>query len=126
MSRARPATSRRPLRVDVSRRTAADAPGVRSIATWAAAALGPRGVGAELSVQLVSPAASRRLNRDYRGKDRPTNVLSFPSTAPVGVMPRPLGDIVVKGKTRPVAIFEVQGRAGATIEAGPGVPPSRA
>jgi adenylate cyclase len=40
---------------------------------------------------------------------------------------RPLGDIVVKGKTKPVAIFEVTGRAGApgaTIDSEPGVPPS--
>ncbi len=32
---------------------------------------------------------------------------------------RPLGDVVVKGKTRPVAIFEVLGRAGADTIAAP-------
>lgn len=34
--------------------------------------------GAELSVMLVGSARMRRLNRDYRGIDRTTDVLSFP------------------------------------------------
>ena len=84
-----------PLRVDVGRRTQAKAPSAKSIAGWAAAALGARAADAEIAVQIVTPAAIRRLNRDYRGKDTPTNVLSFPSTAPAGVVPRPLGDIVI-------------------------------
>ena len=83
------------LRVDIGRRTTAKAPSAKSIAGWAAAALGARSLGTEIAVQIVTPAAMRRLNRDYRGKDKPTNVLSFPSTAPAGVMPRPLGDIVI-------------------------------
>ncbi|WP_294109753.1 rRNA maturation RNase YbeY [Sphingomonas sp.] len=32
----------------------------------------------ELSIRLTSDAEVRALNRDYRGKDKPTNVLSFP------------------------------------------------
>ncbi|OQW46465.1 MAG: rRNA maturation RNase YbeY [Proteobacteria bacterium SG_bin6] len=32
----------------------------------------------ELSIRLASDAEVRALNRDYRGKDKPTNVLSFP------------------------------------------------
>ena len=32
----------------------------------------------EFSIQVVSPAVMRRLNRTYRGKDKPTDVLSFP------------------------------------------------
>ena len=84
-----------PLRVDVGRRTQARAPSAKAIASWAAAALGARSAGTEIAVQIVTPAAIRRLNRDYRGKDAPTNVLSFPSTAPAGVVPRPLGDIVI-------------------------------
>jgi probable rRNA maturation factor len=84
-----------PLRIDLGRRTTAKAPGARAIASWAAAALGARAAGAEIAVQVVTPAAIRRLNRDYRGKDKPTNVLSFPSTAPAGALPRPLGDIVI-------------------------------
>ena len=33
----------------------------------------------ELSLVLDNDAAVHALNRDYRGKDKPTNVLSFPS-----------------------------------------------
>lgn len=32
----------------------------------------------EVSIQLTDDAEVRELNRDYRGKDTPTNVLSFP------------------------------------------------
>lgn len=32
----------------------------------------------ELSFNFIGPARSRELNRKYRGKDKPTNVLSFP------------------------------------------------
>lgn len=37
-----------------------------------------RSDGVEVSVALVDDARIRELNRDYRGKDRPTDVLSFP------------------------------------------------
>jgi probable rRNA maturation factor len=84
-----------PLRVDLGRRTAVETPSEKSIAAWAAAALGARAAGKEIAVQVVTPAAMRKLNRDYRGKDKPTNVLSFPSTAMAGVLPQPLGDIVI-------------------------------
>jgi len=83
------------LRVDVARRTTQPAPGARLLTAWASAALGARASGAEIAVQVVTPAASRRLNHRYRGKDSPTNVLSFPAAAPPGARPRPLGDIVI-------------------------------
>jgi probable rRNA maturation factor len=54
--------------------------------------------GAEMSVVLTSDARMRILNRDYRGFDKPTNVLSFPA----GPMPpkRPLlGDVVLARET---------------------------
>jgi probable rRNA maturation factor len=46
--------------------------------------LGLRGV--ELSIALVDDATIRELNRDYRRKDKPTDVLSFP------MLESPLGD----------------------------------
>src|SRR5207302_7511562 len=52
-------------------------PGSRRIAAWASTAAGARARGRELAIRVVTPAESRRLNRDYRGTDRPTNVLSF-------------------------------------------------
>ena len=62
---------------------------------WAAAALGARASGREISVLLVGPAASRRLNAKYRGRDRPTNVLSFPAPRAPGGPPALLGDLVI-------------------------------
>lgn len=33
---------------------------------------------AEITIRIVENEESQQLNRDYRGKDKPTNVLSFP------------------------------------------------
>jgi probable rRNA maturation factor len=45
---------------------------------WILAALSARAHSARLTLRFVGNAESRTLNRDYRGKDRPTNVLTFP------------------------------------------------
>lgn len=45
------------------------------VARWLAAALAPR--PAEITVRVVGADEGRALNRDFRGKDRPTNVLTF-------------------------------------------------
>lgn len=47
----------------------------------------------ELSVVLSDNAQVQILNRDYRGKDKPTNVLSFPQSGPL------LGDIILAFET---------------------------
>lgn len=47
----------------------------------------------EVSVLLTDDGEQRVLNRDHRGKDRATNVLSFPAGVAPPVGPRPLGDI---------------------------------
>lgn len=46
------------------------------------AALADDGASVELSVKFTSDAEVRALNRDYRGKDKATNVLSFPMAEP--------------------------------------------
>ncbi len=48
-----------------------------------------------LVIRLVDDAESRALNNDYRGKDRPTNVLSFPFEPIPGVEADHLGDLVI-------------------------------
>jgi probable rRNA maturation factor len=56
----------------------------------------------ELSVLLADDRRVAALNRDYRGKDRPTNVLSFPAQGPSltdAAAPRLLGDVVVALET---------------------------
>src|SRR5262249_42746588 len=60
----------------------AGVPHARSFARWANAALAGAGVrrlqeSAELTIRVVGAAESRKLNRTWRGKDKPTNVLSF-------------------------------------------------
>ncbi len=51
----------------------------------------------ELSLLVCGNAMMRSLNRDFRGKDRPTDVLSFPQESPpAGARKlRPSGDIVI-------------------------------
>ena len=75
-------------------------PEADAINAWVSRAIVATGVSRdhEVSVRVVSTEEIRRLNRDYRGKDKPTNVLSFPSGPIVGLPddePVPLGDIVV-------------------------------
>ena len=61
--------------------------------------------GGELAIVLTDDSAIRALNRDWRGKDQPTNVLSFPAPAPSGSRPgqpgavRLMGDIVIAYET---------------------------
>jgi probable rRNA maturation factor len=70
--------------------------------------------GGELAIVLTDDSAIRALNRDWRGKDQPTNVLSFPArdnlpaSGPVGERSRLagergrvrlLGDIVIAYET---------------------------
>jgi probable rRNA maturation factor len=81
----------RPLRVDVQTGVKAWAPRARDIATWAGTAIGRRAAGGELGVRVVGAAESRRLNARYRGKDKPTNVLSFSPPPYAGT----LGDLVI-------------------------------
>jgi probable rRNA maturation factor len=60
-------------------------------------------VEAVVDITLTDDAAQRTLNRDWRGKDTPTNVLSFPAadpdmTVPPGA-PLLLGDVVLAYET---------------------------
>src|SRR5713226_2472624 len=65
------------------------------ITRWLARLAPPRAQGV-VSVALVSDARVRALNRQYRGRDDATDVLSFPSAGPGRQAgSRFLGDIVV-------------------------------
>ena len=54
---------------------------------------------AEIGIACVDHDESHQLNSEYRQKDKPTNVLSFPSDIPEEVLPLldafPLGDLVI-------------------------------
>lgn len=58
------------------RRTSILQPAIESVALNILAAAGEP--GAELSLDLVGDHRMRRLNREYRGRDTPTDVLAFP------------------------------------------------
>ena len=82
------------LAVEVQRAAGEPLPGDAALTRWAEAAW--RGEGAaEVVIRLVEADESQALNRDYRGKDRPTNVLSFPFDVPPGVPCDHLGDLVI-------------------------------
>jgi len=89
------------MNVDVQVASAAAAiPASKDICDWVertVRAVDP-GRDVEVSVRVVDEEEMRALNRDYRDKDRPTNVLAFPSgdgdVVPPGETPL-LGDVVV-------------------------------
>lgn len=83
-----------------------DMPSRSQVRAWARAALDG---GGQVTVRYVDADEGRALNRDYRGKDYATNVLSFAyETAPLTV-----GDLVV---CVPVVASEATAQ-GKTIEA---------
>ncbi len=68
------------MRLELYTRYAARRPWVprpAQLRRWVLAALAPESGPVGVSVFIVGLARSRRLNADYRGKDKPTNVLSF-------------------------------------------------
>ena len=70
-------------------------PTAEEIEQWAAAAVQPQSNEVEMTVRIVDEAESHELNLNYRGKDRPTNVLSFPFECPDEVELPLLGDLVI-------------------------------
>ena len=76
------------------------APEIPIVESWIARAVGASGPDGdtEVSVRIVDAAEIHALNSDYRGKDKPTNVLSFPAGDVAGLpadMPVLLGDVVI-------------------------------
>ncbi|MFC5740305.1 rRNA maturation RNase YbeY [Dyella tabacisoli] len=72
-------------------------PAPLSFRHWVEAALrgAKRRKPAELAIRIVDTIEGRALNRDYRGKDYATNVLSFPAELPPGVNLPLLGDLAI-------------------------------
>lgn len=98
-------TGPRELRVDLQ--IACDAPNLPTapeIEEWLRLTVSESGVAAppavEVSVRIVDQSEIRELNKTYRDKDRPTNVLAFPASLDElpGLPPdelQLLGDLVV-------------------------------
>ncbi len=62
---------------------------------WLNAAVTPFQADAEVTIRLVDEEESHALNHEYRGKDKSTNVLSFPFEAPPGIELDLLGDLII-------------------------------
>lgn len=67
--------------------TAADRSAVRGLAAWLAG-VAPRGVRGAVTIALVTDARVRRLNRQFRGVDQATDVLSFPAASAEALAPK--------------------------------------
>ncbi|PHR65446.1 rRNA maturation RNase YbeY [Alcanivorax sp.] len=79
---------------------APDAPDEPHLCEWVRhAAIAAGGVVGDITLRIVDEDEIRTLNRDYRDKDAPTNVLSFPFDMPEGLpegaVEPLLGDIVI-------------------------------
>lgn len=70
-------------------------PEPNQIKQWIDGALLPQHDDVELTVRIVDIAESQSLNKQYRNKDKPTNVLSFPFEVPDGIELNLLGDLVI-------------------------------
>ena len=89
-------------------------PNKEHIERWISAALLNEALtDAEVSVYIVDEAESQDLNFQYRGKDKPTNVLSFPADIPEEVGIPLLGDLVI---CAPIVAQEAQEQS-KTLEA---------
>ena len=81
----------------------AGVPHASALSKWAnlayAAATRGKSRTVALTIRIVGNTESRALNRTYRGKDKPTNVLSFPADLPPAssLQPpaMPLGDLAI-------------------------------
>jgi probable rRNA maturation factor len=97
------------MSLTVDLQLATDLPGLplsEQLECWVRAALASDGydpvVATELTIRIVDEAESADLNKHYRGRTGPTNVLSFPFELPPGIeagdlveLPMLLGDLVI-------------------------------
>lgn len=74
-----------------------DLPQRDALRRWARSALEAAGGAGSLAIRIVDEAESAAMNRRWRGKQGPTNVLSFAMALPPGVEAQELGDIVICG-----------------------------
>ena len=92
---------------------ATDLPTASHFQQWLDAAVLPFQQEAEVTIRIVDEAESQQLNDQYRAKDKPTNVLSFPFQCPPGIDLPLLGDLVICAQVVASEAAE-QGKAPAT------------
>lgn len=70
-------------------------PTLEQFTHWATQAVRAESIEPEMTIRIVDETESHELNLTYRGKDRPTNVLSFPFECPEEVDLPLLGDLII-------------------------------
>lgn len=87
------------IHVDFDNHSQLNAPEAQSFQDWVTTTLQGRVEHASVAIRIVDEVESQSLNAAYRGKDKPTNVLSFPFELPPGVpleaTDHMLGDLVI-------------------------------
>ena len=83
------------LDLQIACENTANLPSAEQFEAWIRPALPESDHVFEMTVRIVDEDESQNLNHQYRGKDKPTNVLSFPFDVPDGLELPLLGDLVV-------------------------------
>ncbi len=83
------------IRISVQRDPRGAGPPRGALLRWVRAALAGRRREAEVVLRIVDAAEGATLNATWRGKQNPTNVLSFPIGDPPSAVPDLLGDLVL-------------------------------
>ncbi len=73
----------------------ANIPEKRFFIEWINAAVSTHKPDAEVSICIVDEEESQSFNREYRHKDKPTNVLSFPAEIPDFIETPLIGDLII-------------------------------
>ena len=82
--------------IDLQLACEVEAPTAEDFQQWADQAIAVDELHAkEITIRIVSAEESQTLNSTYRGKDKPTNVLSFPFECPPEIEIPLLGDLVI-------------------------------
>lgn len=83
------------LDLQIATEETANLPSEADFRLWVEKALPDVDEEFEVTIRIVDEEESHALNHEYRGKDKPTNVLSFPFEAPPGLELPLLGDLVI-------------------------------
>ena len=84
-----------PIEIEIQKASSATGiPCDNDFQRWASAALLDN-ENTSVVIRLVDSDESRQLNRNYRGVDKPTNVLSFLFEAPAEIADNFLGDLII-------------------------------
>lgn len=83
------------LDLQIATEETANLPSEADFRIWVEKALENSDEEFEVTIRIVDEEESHALNNEYRGKDKPTNVLSFPFESPPGLELPLLGDLVI-------------------------------